>query len=444
MKRLLLVAVFLLAAGCASKGPIRAEYDRDSGMETFDAAWRIVYETHFDTTFNGVNWVALRDELRPRAMAAESRAQLRSVIRDMVDRLGQSHFALFPQETVDTPDIVGSESDAAEGGETSDLGDLGMDVRLVEGQVVVSQVESGGPAASAGIRPGWVLQAIDDDQMGDLQTRLGRSESKWPLAFRMWSAVLAQLQGSAGEAVRLTLLDQDDAPVEIQLTRRPDPSRPVKFGNMPTFFARFASRKVAAPDGGEVGVIWFNFWMVQLTRQVDSAVHAYRDLDGMVIDLRGNRGGVGAMVMGVSGHFFDQRVSLGTFRTRTATLRIVANPRRSSPSGERVEPFAGPVAVLIDEGSGSASEMFAGGVQSVGRMRVFGSRTLGGVLPASFDRLPNGDVLYHAFAEFVTADGTLLEGRGVIPDQEVLLTRPDLLAGRDPALEAALEWIASQ
>ena len=150
------------------------------------------------------------------------------------------------------------------------------------------------------------------------------------------------------------------------------------------------------------------------------------------------------MVMGVSGHFFDERVSLGTFRTRTATLRIVANPRRSSPGGERVEPFAGPVAVLIDEGSGSASEMFAGGVQAVGRMRVFGSRTLGGVLPASFDRLPNGDVLYHAFAEFVTADGTLLEGRGVIPDQAVVLTRQDLLAGRDPALDAALEWIAAQ
>jgi carboxyl-terminal processing protease len=66
------------------------------------------------------------------------------------------------------------------------------------------------------------------------------------------------------------------------------------------------------------------------------------------------------------------------------------------------------------------------------------------VLPARADRLPNGDILYHAIADFKTADGTLLEGRGVIPDEQVITKRADLLAGRDPVLEAALRWIAEQ
>jgi len=82
-------------------------------------------------------------------------------------------------------------------------------------------------------------------------------------------------------------------------------------------------------------------------------------------------------------------------------------------------------------------------MQSIGRVRVFGDTTLGGVLPASMDRLPNGDVLYHAFGEFETATGVRLEGRGVYPDQAVPLSRADLLAGRDAALEAALDWIAA-
>jgi carboxyl-terminal processing protease len=69
---------------------------------------------------------------------------------------------------------------------------------------------------------------------------------------------------------------------------------------------------------------------------------------------------------------------------------------------------------------------------------------MGAVLPARADRLPNGDILYHAIADFKTADGTLLEGRGVVPDEQVAITRADLLAGRDPVLDAALRWIAAQ
>jgi carboxyl-terminal processing protease len=80
-------------------------------------------------------------------------------------------------------------------------------------------------------------------------------------------------------------------------------------------------------------------------------------------------------------------------------------------------------------------------MQSIGRARVFGQTSMGQALPALFDRLPNGDVLIHAYGDFVTADGTRLEGRGVIPDQTVPLRREDLLAGRDRTREAALAWI---
>ena len=58
------------------------------------------------------------------------------------------------------------------------------------------------------------------------------------------------------------------------------------------------------------------------------------------------------------------------------------------------------------------------------------------------ERLPNGDVLYHAVADFIAPDGTRLEGRGVIPDEDVPLTRAALLSGRDPQMDAALAWIA--
>ncbi len=65
----------------------------------------------------------------------------------------------------------------------------------------------------------------------------------------------------------------------------------------------------------------------------------------------------------------------------------------------------------------------------------------GGALPAVLERLPGGDVLQYAIGDFVTASGERIEGRGVVPDQVVEPTRADLLAGRDPILEAALDWI---
>ena len=68
---------------------------------------------------------------------------------------------------------------------------------------------------------------------------------------------------------------------------------------------------------------------------------------------------------------------------------------------------------------------------------------MGQALPALFTRLPNGDVLIHAYGDFVTADGTRLEGRGVVPDEPVALDRSQLLAGRDRTLEAALAWFDS-
>ena len=106
-----------------------------------------------------------------------------------------------------------------------------------------------------------------------------------------------------------------------------------------------------------------------------------------------------------------------------------------------VEPFGGPLAIVVDELSASTSEMFAAGLQALGRARVFGERTAGQALPAMATKLPTGDVLMHVVADFVAADGSRIEGRGVVPDEVIPLRRADLAAGRDASLDAAVRWI---
>jgi carboxyl-terminal processing protease len=137
----------------------------------------------------------------------------------------------------------------------------------------------------------------------------------------------------------------------------------------------------------------------------------------MIIDLRGNPGGAGGMAMGVAGHVMDEPKSLGAMRTRDTTLEFKVNPRRSTPQGERVEPFSGPVAIVVDPLSASTSEIFAGGLQKLGRARVFGRTSAGAALPAQMKSLPSGDALLFAFANFTLPDGSTIEGVGVIADE---------------------------
>jgi carboxyl-terminal processing protease len=65
-------------------------------------------------------------------------------------------------------------------------------------------------------------------------------------------------------------------------------------------------------------------------------------------------------------------------------------------------------------------------------------------LPSLFEKLPNGDGFQFAIANYISEGGQPLEGVGVTPDVEAPVTRQALLAGKDPALDAAVAWIKSQ
>lgn len=97
--------------------------------------------------------------------------------------------------------------------------------------------------------------------------------------------------------------------------------------------------------------------------------------------------------------------------------------------------------LLLDDLSGSASEQLAAGLQELGRALVVGTRSHGSDLDADVKVLPDGALLAYAYGEPRTPKGIVIEGRGVIPDIEVKLTRALLLTGVDPQLEAAIKYL---
>jgi carboxyl-terminal processing protease len=417
-----------LAVCAATAAPLVAQ--APLGLETFDAAWTIVRDSHFDPGMNGVDWNAVRAELRPRAAEAANAGELRAVIREMLGRLGQSHFALIPA-TADSP--------RASTGDGS--GDPGFDYRLVGRELLVTYVDPRGGAAAAGVRTGWRLMSIESKPVSEMLETISPSTPERLRSVQIWSLVEGRLRGPEGSRVSLMFETGHGGTIGVAVERRPEQGQPVTVGNLPTMHVRVDAERRRTPAGGTAGVIRFNVWMPAVDQLFQKAMDDFRTSDGVVIDLRGNPGGLAAMLMGISGHFLAEPKPLGVMKTRDSELRFVANPRLVNASGARVDVYGGPVAILVDALSGSASECFTGGMQSLGRVRVFGQTSMGQALPALFDKLPNGDVLIHAYGDFVTADGTRLEGRGVIPDQPVPLTRADLLADRDATLDAALAWI---
>jgi carboxyl-terminal processing protease len=291
------------------------------------------------------------------------------------------------------------------------------------------------------VHPGWIVQAIGDAPVSSLLDAIPKDTAKRIVQLEAWRAVQSRLRGRPGSKADVVFADASGTSVRKAIDRAPESGEPVNVGSLPTMYVRVRSEALQTPGGRRAGLIGFNVWMTAVDRPFQQAVDRFRGADGIVIDLRGNPGGLAAMIMGIAGHFVAERATLGVMRTRDSELRFAVNPRLVSAAGERVEPYGGPVAILVDGMTGSASGCFAGGMQSLGRARVFGQTSMGQALPALFDRLPNGDVLIHAWGDFVTGTGVRIEGRGVVPDVPVALTRADLLAGHDRPLEAALDWI---
>jgi carboxyl-terminal processing protease len=425
VRRLLVAVVLVVAAGAA---PAAEVY---KAAETFDAVWKIVRDSHFDPHFDLAAWERVSAELRPKAVTASTPGELRTILRDMLGRLGLSHFAVIPA----TPDSPNQYLDLG--------GEPGLDTRLIGRDLVVTSVEPGGGATSAGVHAGWVVQSIGGVPVSTMLAGVTDETPPRLAQVEAWRAAMSRLRGPFGSTVDITF-DTGAGVVTKSISRKAERGEPVTVGSLPTMFVRVSSSLKQTPGGRKAGVIGFNVWMAAVDREFQRAIDEYRAADGIVIDLRGNPGGLAAMVMGIAGHFTPNRDTLGVMKTKeTDPLRFNANPRLVNAQGERVAPYAGPVAILVDGMTGSASECFAGGMQSLGRARVFGQTSMGQALPALFDKLPNGDVLIHAWGDFVTGTGVRIEGRGVVPDVPVALTRASLLEGRDATLEAALAWIDS-
>lgn len=414
----------LLVGGALAPLPaMSADSSPTARRESFEIVWRTVKEKHFDPTFGGLDWEMVRKQYEPRVAAVRTDGELYRLLQQMLGELRQSHFAIIPPEAIRSDDSA-----------DPPMGGTGVDIRLLGDAAIISRVEASSSGRRAGLRQGFILKHIDGTPIERIGDRIAAGpESLAIKRIRRTRAILGRLGGPPGTIVRVGYLNRLNEASEVSVVReelKGEMSPPI--GHMPPHYTEFEAKRLQ----GGIGYIRFNVFAASLMERIRAAIRSMIGAPGLVIDVRGNPGGIGGMSFGIAGVLDTKPILLGTMKMRSAEQKFLSFPQK--------DPYLGAVVVLIDGMSASTSEVFAGGLQAGGRAVIVGERSAGAALPSIITKLPTGALFQYAIADFRTPNGNLIEGRGVIPDVEVKLTRASLLSGRDPQLDAAIRVIGKQ
>jgi carboxyl-terminal processing protease len=419
-KILFLFVSLSLLAGCLGLPGRSQPLSREQKvlfLESFDEMTRMIEETFWDPQYLQECWGELKDECREQVEDAKSAGEARSAMRRLLASLEMSHFGVIPDSA--SQELTGSPSD----------GEAGMILRVSDGRAIVVRLEEGGAAEKVGIQPGDEILRVGERDLAPRLKEWGESGSRYlPI-----QALQSACSGEPGtEREYLVRNAQEDRTVTLTFQPPSDEHPRVGFGNIAPVPLKMEKRIL------EDDILYLRLSMflgpMQVMPWFENAIQEHRDSKGLIIDLRGNPGGLGLMACGLAGWLIeDEGFELGTMKTKASDMNFSVNPR--------LDGWVKPVALLIDEGSASTSEIMAQGLRDIGRVRLFGRTTAGAALPSVLVKLPNGDILQYAMADYVSASGKRMEGVGVEPDEYIEVDPEQIRQYGDPVLKKAAYWI---
>lgn len=296
----------------------------------------------------------------------------------------------------------------------------------------VVSVVPGGPAEKAGqLKPGDKIISVAQGRKGTLEDVVGMRLDDVVKLIRGKKRTLVRLEVIPGSSKSNTTriyeivrdkvkLEEQDASSRIMELKENGKTRRIGVIEIPTFYIDFKAAQAGDPN------------YKSTTRDVRQLLEKLKGekVDGIVVDLRGNGGGSLQEANELTGLFIDKGPTV-----------IVRDSRGRMEKQEDPDPrivYDGPLAVMVDRLSASASEIFAGAMQDYGRALVIGSQTYGKGTVQSIQPLNHGQ-LKLTLAKFYRISGKSTQNEGVLPD----IAFPSLYDGRDIGenkLPDALPW----
>ncbi len=270
---------------------------------------------------------------------------------------------------------------------SGEFGGLGIEVSIQDGYVLVVAPIEDTPAFEAGLKAGDLITGLDGVSIK------GKTLME---AVRM-------MRGKPGTVIRLTVSRMDMAPFEVNLTRAVIKVRAVRWrteGNFGYIRVSNFSEKV------EPGIIRA---MTELRRSLGDR------LAGIVLDLRGNPGGLLRQSLALSDAFLDDGIIVSVRGRKGRHERIFRATEGDLSAGR-------PIVVLINVGSASASEIVAGALQDQGRAIIMGQRSFGKGSVQTIMPLKYEGALRLTTQLYYSPSGRAIQARGIEPDIELILT----------------------
>jgi len=286
---------------------------------------------------------------------------------------------------------------------------VGLEVSAADGRMVVVSAMEGSPAAEAGVRSGDVIISVDG----------------MPLDPQDVDDAVLRLRGEPGTQVRLTLTrDGGENPLILDLTRARIQVSSVRYELIEPSYGYLRLTHFSETTGEDVRKA-----LDALRRQSEGA------LDGLVLDLRNNPGGVLDAAVEVSDAFLDRGLIVSADgRQADARFRLEAQP------GDLLD--GAPMAVIVNRGSASAAEIVAGALQDHHRAVIVGTPTFGKGSVQTVMPLSQGRAVKLTTSRYYTPSGRSIHKRGITP--EVAVEQGGAADASDAALARALELVKTR
>ncbi len=376
LRKIIAVLVIALFAFTLAS-PVQALND---GQQLVLESWSLVNEGYLNPSkFTQIQWKRLRQVALEKPIDSSEDAY--KAIESMLLPIGDPYTRLL------RPDDYAAMKASNLGSEINGVG-LQLGARAQDGEIVVIAPLEGSPAADAGITSGTVLQSVN----GESPKALGLE------------ATAARLRGEIGSQVLVKLKPPLEETKEVALERRVVDLRPVRTRRLRNESHTFGYLRITQFSEG-------------VPEQVEEALEELleKDVEGLVLDLRNNSGGLVSSGLAVADAFLSGEPIVET-RKRDGISDAI-------PSGAETL-YEGPMVTLINGGTASASEILAGALQDNQRSMLIGSRTFGKGLIQSLTTLSDGSGLAVTVAGYLTPSGKDIQGNGIEPDRVLDMPEP--------------------
>jgi len=320
-------------------------------------------------------------------------ALIYGAIRGMLEELNDPYTVFFDREEIG--EFLDSIAGSFEG--------VGMEIGIREDHLTVITPLKDSPAERAGVKSGDKIIAIDGEDSTDLTLE----------------EAVTKIRGERGTVVTLTVL-RGEQQLDIRITR--------DVIQVPSLRWNMEDDNVAY-----IEVIQFSDNSEKELKKIAGEI-LESDANKIILDLRNNPGGLLDSAISIAGWFISKG-EVVVIEERGDGVRT----EHKSLGPATFRDF--PMAVLVNEGSASASEILAGAFRDQNKTPIIGKQTFGKGLVQSLESLSGGASLKITIARWVTPLGHYINSVGIEPDIEVELTQEDLDADLDPQKSKAIEVI---